>query len=149
MNIISKNLSFSLLGNFQHLPIKIFIRVVLWIALMYHGFLCIVPLLISWGPLYLMITERRQYDWSTFFSIILADLLNFIVSFLLYRNFFIHKKPLSSQEFITCCIFLLAHLTIYILHTPLLLPINISLTIVITSVLLSSQKINVLKSIHI
>jgi hypothetical protein len=128
---------------------KIFIRISLWLALMYHGFLCIVPLVISWGPLYLMITERRQYDWSTFFSIILADLLNFIVALLLYRNFFIHKKPLSSQEFITCCVFLLAHLMIYILLTPLLLPINISLTIVIKSVLISSQKINVLKSTYI
>lgn len=81
-------------------------KILLWILMLYYGGLFLVIILMSWGPIYLAITDGAnwKFDWSVLLLELLMRAMGFILSLIIYiylvkinkniKNIFIFFIPL-------------------------------------------------------
>lgn len=65
---------------------------------------------LAWGPVYLAITEGREYNWPALIGNVLSLLLGFIITLTLYRSIAAKEKTLSRKKTITLVLLLLAYI---------------------------------------
>ncbi len=88
---------------------KVLTRIFLWLSLLYHALPSAMMVFLAWGPLYLAITEGREYNWPALIGNVISLLLGFIITLAIYRSITAKEKTLSRKKTITLAILLLAY----------------------------------------
>ncbi len=86
---------------------KKIINIFLWLSIIFHGVHTFIILVLSWGPIYLVIVKGQKYDLLSLMGVFLALLIGFIISIIIYRNFRDHSLVLNQNNIIFLITFLI------------------------------------------
>ncbi len=102
-------------------------KILLWILMLYYGGLFLILVLLSWGPIYLAITDgvNWKFDWSVMLLELLIRALGFILSFIIYIYLVKINKNIDKKIISIFFISLLLYITLIIIN-----PINLSVILI-------------------
>lgn len=120
---------------------KHFFRAALWFIMIYHGLLCLIPLALAWGPLYLAATRGEAYNWTLMLSMLVVNAIGLVVALLVYMRLSRVNKALLPRVQGSYLLLIAVAIALEFMYQPGTWPVDAASALILVLIIFASERI--------